>query len=184
MPHEHINSSLVDATLDPTAADPDHPDGIMRIPHRVTVIWNRPAAPHAYADPEDGYVQIVSEQLGSSARFPSPEMIKIDPNDVPDPRPAPRGVGSGNPTIPHFYAPTAGPDPDPDMDPCDFCGLGKHDSDAAHLVQRSAGSGFIEGAPTWSEPCTGLAVTLTRSDLNRFIKMLRRARDEAYGADA
>jgi len=218
MPHEHVNSSIVDATLDPTAADPDHPNGIMRVPHRVVVSWNRPAAPHAYADPEDGYVQLMSEWLNSEARLPSPKIVDVelrphrfvsagDDNvcvaghcgyesrhpihDVhkrsvtPDPRPAPNGPGTGSPLIDHVYKPMAGSDPDPDMDPCDFCGRGKHDSHACHVPATGQPMTVkTAGEPTWSESCTGLAVTLTRADLNRLIKMLRRARDEAYGADA
>jgi hypothetical protein len=260
MPHEHVNSSIVDATLDPITVDPDHPNGIMRVPERVTVIWNRPAAPHAYADPQDGYVQIVSEQLGSEARFPSPKMIEIDsaaPHafNALDAEDEAKYVGSGptevhcrwcgqtaadgphgiiDPTKPHLFRAEpdstnhrspgcvhcgqtygAGPhvsataernvalagmlsdperaphrfkavatsDPDSDQDICEHCQLtrreGNHDGykTGPHRI-------FTEGEPTWSEPCTGLAVTLTRADLNRLIKMLRRARDDAYGADA
>lgn len=121
---------------------------------------SRSAGPHDTIDPERGVAH-------------------------PDPRPAPRGPGTGNPTIPHFYGTrTASSDPDPDSDPCDFCGLGKHDSDAAHLVRRQPQIVRTEGEPTWTEPCTGFAVTYTRDDINRLIKMLRKARDQAYGEDA
>lgn len=204
MPHEHVNSSLVDATLDRTAADPDHPNGVMRVPERITVIWNRPAAPHAYADPEDGYVQIVSENLGSQARFPTPEIIEIDLDShvyVPDPDEDGERCASpycGNPRAHalhvdapaserwldrHRFVPRATPDPDPDQDTCAFPNCGKLRRADVHN-DRLYRKVKTEGKPTWSEPCTGIAVTLTRGDLNRLIKMLRRARDEAYGADA
>lgn len=35
-----------------------------------------------------------------------------------------------------------------------------------------------------AHPCTGFAVMLSREDINRVIRMLRRARDSAFGADA
>lgn len=38
-----------------------------------------------------------------------------------------------DPQTPHVYEPTAGPDPDPDMDPCRYCGFAKHDSVATHV---------------------------------------------------
>lgn len=198
MPHEHVNSSLVDATLDATAADPDHPNGVMRVPERITVIWNRPAAPHAYADPEDGYVQIISEWLQSEARFPTPEIVEVElrphrfvslaESDNDGERcaaeycalPREHEIHSGHkveqydPELPHLFE---GPK---DSNTCLAGRCGRQRSHELHIKWTVK----TEGEPTWSEPCTGLAVTLTRSDLNRLIKMLRRARDEAYGADA
>lgn len=115
----------------------------------------------------------------------------------PDLRPTSSGIGTGDPAISHVYTPIAGPDPDPDMDPCKFCDLGKHDSRAAHVpalephewsLADSPDNGhriiYTEGAPTWSEPCTGFNVSLTREDINYLIIRLRRARDEAFGIDA
>lgn len=46
------------------------------------------------------------------------------------------------------------------------------------------GKEYTSGENTWSEPCTGFAITLERDDINRLIRMLRRARDSAFVADA
>jgi len=112
MPHENINSSI---------------DGGFR----VQVIWKPQAhLTSAYDEPEPGYVQIMTENPESEARFPSPEVI-TEPGATPNDPPTHRA-----------------------------------------------------GNPTWSEPCKGFAMTATREDINRLIRMLRRARDSAFGSDA
>jgi hypothetical protein len=276
MPHEHINSSI--GTVDEHGAE-----RITR--ERVVLTWNKPSAATAYDAPDGGYVQIMSEWPESEARFPSPQMIEIDPTaphafhvaedsnecrwcgqtepagphgitnpDLPhryradvsrhangiatcvhcnrvaghvihtdaapepfngprvathidhstcdhpatvagraacrrsieadDPR-APYALGgeawaSGSARPPHRFKAVATSDPDSDQDICEHCRMTRRDGNHAGHKQRV----LTEGEPTWSEPCTGLAVTFTRADINRLIKMLRRARDEAYGADA
>lgn len=121
MPHENVNSSIAGVV---TVTDPD---GQSEIPaQRIQVIWAPAHAATAYGEPDNGYVQLVSEWLNSPARMPSPKLVEIE--DSP--------------------------------------------------------GDFTEGEPTWSEVCNGLAVTLTRDDINHLIRKLRRARDAAFGADA
>lgn len=112
MPHEHINSADDNCS-------------------RIRVSW-KPVAHggHVHDEPEMGYVQLMSENAASPARFPSEQMISTG--------------------APHPGAPEE----------------------------------FIAGAPTWTEPCTGFAATLDRDGINRTIRMLRRARDAAFGTDA
>jgi hypothetical protein len=58
------------------------------------------------------------------------------------------------------------------------------------VVNEAYTAGATPGQPHPStseapaHPCTGFAVMHTREDINRVIRMLRRARDSAFGADA
>lgn len=115
MPHENIQSSI--------------PDG-----NRVQVIW-KPMAhlTSAYDEPEPGYVQVLSEDVNSTAVFPA------QPPSV---------VNEG-------YTPGATP--------------GQPDPQTSEAPEHR---------------CTGFAAMLTREDINRLIRMLRRARDSAFGSDA
>lgn len=235
MPHEHINSSFV----------PLLPDG--RSPERVVVSWTKPnhVIPGRDGRPEPGSVQLSSEWLTSEARWPSPRLIEIDPNEphafnaaddsnecrwcdrtqtdgphgIIDPtkthlfRGDPDGhvdgstrcvhcgqtyavgphasataerdvaLSSSDDSPQHRFVATATFDIDPDSDTCRLCGKTKRDGnhDGHKTGPRKV---FTEGEPTWSEPCTGFNVTLSREDINYLIGRLRRARDEAFGGDA
>lgn len=122
MPHENINSA----------------SGTFG---RVQIIW-KPAGnvQHAYAEAEEGYVQVLSEDPESSAIFP------------------------GKPPEVANEAYPAGQTP------------GQPDSSGDQNPESS------NGYP--SSPCTGFAVMLDRDGINRAIRLLRRARDAAFGSDA
>ena len=105
---------------------------------RIQVIW-KPAGhvSDTSAEPEEGYVQLLSEDPESTAVFP------------------------GEPPYAVNEAYTAGQTPgQPNATP----------------------EAQTEGYPP--HPCTGFAVMLDRDGINRTIRMLRRARDAAFGSDA
>lgn len=267
MPHEHVNSSFV----------PRDDEG--RATQRVIVQWER-AVETDDGGFEPGTIQICSEWLTSTARFPSPEVIEIDP------------------AAPHAFAAVATADVDPDQDVCRWCHRtyrdGPHeiiDPNKPHLFrakpnrtslfhaksadmthrypgcvhcgrmrdslfhvsdtavrdvelaalareksadQRDIKSDVLaaaygatpeqrdalqvanaartrvghhqddpswtsaidappdaepakirtEGENTWSEPCTGFFVSMSRNDANHLVRKLRRAIRDAFGGDA
>ncbi|HMC96062.1 MAG TPA: hypothetical protein VKG92_00270 [Flavobacteriales bacterium] len=185
MPHENIKSSVLNDD------------------HRIQVIW-KPAGntAHAYGEPEPGYVQLKTERPDSEARFPSPEVIELPARHVFE------SAGSDLVCVRcglredeyevHRPDSIRGTSDDPLMkwvndtetrstnvaNPTRISSAGltrlPHNTNAIAVP----GKEYTSGENTWSEPCTGFAITLERDDINRLIRMLRRARDSAFVADA
>lgn len=187
MPHENIKSSVLNDD------------------HRIQVIW-KPAGnvSHAYDnDPEPGYVQVMTERPDSEARFPSPEVIELPARHVFEPTGSDLvcvhcGLREDEYEV-HRPDSIRGTSDDPLMksltdvtktrstnmaNPTRISSAGltrlPHNTNAIALP----GKEYTSGENTWSEPCTGFAITLERDDINRLIRMLRRARDSAFVADA
>jgi hypothetical protein len=191
MPHEHVNSSIVDDE------------------HRIQIIW-KPMAhlTSAYDEPEEGYVQIMTERPSSDARFPSPKMIELPARHVFEPAGSDlvcvrcgleedayeihRPKNHQDTVERHVFKSAV------DNNTCIYCGQTENAINAYHgpvigvglpatftnTVTEAVRVEYAAGENTWTEPCTGFAITVSREDINRVIRLLRKARDQAFGADA
>lgn len=196
MPHEKIKSSILNDE------------------HIIQVMWKPASTgAHAYSEPEPGYVQLMTERPGSEARFPSPQVIELPARHVfESSEDVSTCVRCGlEETAYEVHRPDSirGTDKDPLMKsltgsaskPVERVITGTstrgvprwNHVPTAESISDSTGDDsdsssnrieYTAGENTWSEPCTGFTITLERDDINRLIRMLRRARDSAFEADA
>lgn len=137
MPHENINGT----------------DEGFPYAWRVQVIWKPSTPEHAYTEDINGYVQLLTENRRSTARFPK------------EPSPS---------------------DPKAKVKETEMQSMSESEWQQQHPIIEIGDPEFDQGPPDFEagQLCRGFAVMLDRDGINRLIRMLRKARDQAFGTDA